>query len=123
MQIIPIFYCRDMAEAISFYTEILDFVLKDKRASSDDLVVDLLNGNAELQLTIIEGKGEKGVAVNVRVDDVDTLFDKYKSRGLDTSKKSESPVHQGPLNQTWGIREFYVTDPSGNTLRFGKQIE
>jgi hypothetical protein len=42
-------------------------------------------------------------------------------------KKLESPVHQGPLDQSWGIREFYVTDPNGNTLRFqeliGKDIE
>jgi hypothetical protein len=61
--------------------------------------------------------------VNVRVDKVDELFQKYIKRGLDTSKKEESPVHQGPLNQSWGMREFYVTDPSGNTLRFGKPIE
>lgn len=27
-------------------------------------------------------------------------------------------VHEGPLNQTWGTREFYVDDPDGNTLRF-----
>ena len=40
-----------------------------------------------------------------------------------TSNKKESPVHQEPLNQTWGMREFYVTDNDGNTLRFGKPIE
>jgi hypothetical protein len=28
-----------------------------------------------------------------------------------------------PIDQSWGMREFYVTDPSGNTLRFGKFIE
>ena len=27
-------------------------------------------------------------------------------------------VHEGPINQTWGTREFYVDDPDGNTLRF-----
>ena len=26
------------------------------------------------------------------------------------------------MNQTWGIREFYVTDADGNTLRFGEPI-
>jgi uncharacterized glyoxalase superfamily protein PhnB len=25
---------------------------------------------------------------------------------------------QEPLDQTWGMREFYVHDPDGNTLRF-----
>jgi hypothetical protein len=27
-------------------------------------------------------------------------------------------VHEGPLDQTWGTREFYVDDPDGNTIRF-----
>jgi len=27
-------------------------------------------------------------------------------------------VHLGPVDQTWGTREFYVTDLEGNTLRF-----
>ncbi len=119
---IPLLRCRDMKEAISFYTTILDFELKDANASPDDWVVDLVNGDAELQLSILEGNHNPGIPVNVRVDDVDGLFEKYIKRGLDTSGKKESPVHQGPLNQSWGMREFYVTDLSGNTLRFGKPI-
>lgn len=27
-------------------------------------------------------------------------------------------VHEGPIDQTWSTREFYVDDPDGNTLRF-----
>ena len=60
--------------------------------------------------------------MNLLVEDVDTLFKIYVQRGLDTSKKKESPVHQGPVNQTWGMREFYVNDPDGNTLRFRQPI-
>ena len=119
---IPLLRCRDMKEAISFYTSILDFKLKYPDASADDWVVDLVNEDAELQLTSLEGDQNPGIAVNVRVDEVDSLFEKYIKRGLDISNKKHSPVHQGPLNQSWGMREFYVTDPSGNTLRFGKLI-
>lgn len=122
MKIVPIFYCRDMKEAISFYTNILDFKLKYEEDAEEEYVVDLINNDAELQLTSIE-KSQSGFAVNVWVDDVNNLFKKYVSRGLDTSHKKESPVHQGPLNQTWGTREFYVTDPSGNTLRFCKRLD
>ena len=122
MKLIPLLYCRNMEEAISFYTNILDFKLMFPDASHNDLVVDLVNGDAELQLTALE-KHDTGIAVNVRVSDVDRLFEKYISRGLDTSVKRNSPVHQSPLNQSWGMREFYVTDPSGNTLRFGKPID
>ncbi|MES1222373.1 MAG: hypothetical protein ABUT20_43165, partial [Bacteroidota bacterium] len=76
-----------------------------------------------IQLSSLDGDQKPGIAVNVRVDDVDGLFEKYSKRGLDTSNKKESPVHQGPLDQSWGMREFYVTDSNGNTLRFGKPIE
>jgi uncharacterized glyoxalase superfamily protein PhnB len=120
---IPLLRCSNMKEAVFFYTHILDFRLKDSTASVNDVVVNLINGEAELQLTSLEGNQTNAIAVNVRVSNVDALFAKYMKRGLNTSPKKDSPVHQGPLNQTWGTREFYVTDPDGNTLRFNKIIE
>ena len=78
---IPLFYCRNMKEAIAFYTSILDFKLKYTEASDEDWVVDLINDDAELQLTSLEGDQRNGFAVNVRVDDVDSLFENYISRG------------------------------------------
>jgi uncharacterized glyoxalase superfamily protein PhnB len=118
MKIIPLLRVLNLKEAIHFYTNVLDFKLKYPEASESDWGVDLINGHAELQITISEGNQKLGIAVYIRVKDVDKLFVKYLKRGLDTSKKKESPVHQSPLNQTWGTREFYVNDPSGNTLRF-----
>lgn len=120
MKIIPIIKCRDMATSIAFYTRTLDFERKDPGDTSD--VIDLVNGDAELQLSTMSGDSVFGCAVNVRVDDVDALFRKYVARGLDTSGREQSPVHQGPLDQTWGMRELYVTDPDGNTLRFRAPI-
>ena len=38
----------------AFYTGILDFELKYKEASANDWVVDLVNGEAKLQLTVLE---------------------------------------------------------------------
>ena len=120
MKIVPLFKCRDMQKAIAFYTGILDFELKYKEASANDLVVDLVNNTIELQLTIAEGDYLFGSVANIWVDEVDELFQKYVQRGLDHSNKKDSPVHQGPTDQTWGTREFYVTDVDGNTLRFCK---
>jgi hypothetical protein len=54
---------------------------------------------------------------------VDSLFRKYRERGLFVPNDPRSPVHNGPIDQSWGRREFYVNDPSGNTLRFGMPIE
>ena len=122
MKMIPLFKCRNMKDALDFYTGVLDFRLKYVDASANDLVVDLVNEDAELQLTVLESENLFGSAVNVWVDDVDGLFNRYLERGLDTSHKKTSPVHQGPLNQTWGTREFYVTDNDGNTLRYCKAL-
>jgi catechol 2,3-dioxygenase-like lactoylglutathione lyase family enzyme len=121
MKIVPLFKCRNIKDAIAFYTGILDFELKYPGAPTD-WVVDLINGEAELQLTVMESDRLFGSVANVWVDDTDHLFKKYLSRGLDVSDKECSPVHQGPTNQTWGTREFYVTDCDGNTLRFCKSL-
>ena len=120
---IPLFRCTDMKRAIDFYTRILDFSLKDADASENDWVVCLVNGDAELMLTILEGDQKIGIATNIQVEEIDSLFDKYLQRGLDTSKKQDSPVHLGPINQSWGNREFYVTDEDGNTLRYIQHIQ
>ena len=119
---IPIVKCKDLNESLSFYTKILDFELMPGE-SLDSPVIDLVKEGAQIQLSIMPGDSVFGTAVNVEVDDVDSLFQKFMSRGLDVSHKKESPVHQGPIDQTWGMREFYVTDHNGNTLRFRKPSE
>jgi len=123
MKIIPLFKCRNLKDAIDFYTGVLDFKLKYADTSANNWGgADLVNEDAELQLTTYESDSLYGSVVNVWVDDVDSRFAKYLERGLDISHKKDSPVHQGPLNQTWGTREFYVTDSDGNTLRFCKSL-
>jgi len=66
------------------------------------------------------GDGEFRQAIVVLTDDADGLFGKFRSGGLKTPGNPEAPqlVHEGPIDQTWGTREFYVDDPDGNTLRF-----
>lgn len=115
---IPLFRCTSMKKALAFYTGILDFELSEPDASAEDWVVALKSGEAELILTILEGDQKIGIAANVLVEDVDKVFTKYTGRGLDQSDRVESPVHLGVVDQSWGTREFYVTDPDGNTLRF-----
>ena len=120
MKLIPLLRVRNIKEAIAFYTGVLDFKLKYPEEEVNVFCMDLVNGDAEFQIS--EMDGIFGVAVTVRVDDADSLFEKYISRGLITPKKENSPVHESPVNQTWGRREFYVTDTDGNTLRFSQSI-
>lgn len=117
MSIVPVFKVRNIQAALAHYTRMLDFVMTDPDDTIDSPVIDLGNGDAAFQLTTFESDRVFGSVANVWVDDVDALFAKYKNRGLVTDKPN-SPVHQGPVDQTWGRREFYVPDAGGNTLRF-----
>jgi catechol 2,3-dioxygenase-like lactoylglutathione lyase family enzyme len=108
-----------MRDAIAFYTRVLDFTCVGEWPSDSDPAFAILTRDGhELHLSSHSGDGMFGQAIAVLVDEIDPLFRKFLLRGLDTSAKPHSPVHQGPLDQTWGTREFYVDDPSGNTLRF-----
>ncbi len=111
-----------MNESILFYTRILGFEPKFSDVTPSSPVINLAKGDAEIQLSILSGDGAFGSAVNVLTENVDELFRAFVERGLDTSKRKESPVHQGPIDQSWDVREFYVADPDGNTLRFGQPI-
>lgn len=123
MQFIPLFKVRDMRSAIRHYTEVLDFVMTWPEDTPDSPVVDLGHEHMELRLTTHESERLFGSVVYVWVDNVDALFAKFKGRGLDTSAKPNSPVHTGPVDQTWGRHEFYVTDADGNTLRYCQNID
>ena len=116
MKMVPLFYVDDLAAALHFYTRILDFRLCHWD-TPDGPVVNLFRGELELMLTQLPSDQVAQANSILLVGDADTLFANWTSRGLDQSRRTDSPVHRGPLDQTWGTREFYVTDPAGNTLR------
>ncbi len=117
MNVIPVIKCRDMNVSLTFYTTILGFEPAPGDKAGDP-VVNIHRDGACLQLSILDGDGAYGSAVNIIVEDVGSLFNELIGRGLDTSERADSQVHSAPVRQTWGTQEFYVTDPDGNTLRF-----
>ncbi len=121
MAIIPTLRCRSMRQALAFYGDILDF----ERVGGNDEVNDpsfsvLARDGGFLYLSSHRGDGVFGTAVAITTNDIDALFRTLRSRGLETPGNPDAPVevHEGPIDQTWGTREFYVDDPDGNTLRF-----
>ena len=116
MKVIPLIRCNNLKESLAFYTNVLDFNLKYPEERDSEWGLNLINGDAEILLTSLDGTPQ--IAICVLVNDVDTLFKKYVNRGLVVPNNPNSPVHNSPIDQTWGMREFYVNDPSGNTLRF-----
>jgi len=119
MAIIPTVRCSRMAASIAFYTKVLDFECIEGRPDDGDPSFSVLMREGDrLFLSSHRGDGEFGQAIVVLTGDVDSLFRKFRERGLKTPGNPGSPVHEGPTDQTWGTREFYVDDPDGNTLRF-----
>jgi catechol 2,3-dioxygenase-like lactoylglutathione lyase family enzyme len=121
MAILTTIRCRNMKTSLAFYTGVLDF----ERVGGDDDVVDpsccVLSRNGDrVLLSSHRGDGEFEQVVVVTTDDVDAVFRKFRKRGLCTPGNPDAPeeVHEGPIDQSWGTREFYVDDPDGNTLRF-----
>ena len=110
-----------MKRSLQFYTEVLDF---ERRGGTDDLgdptFCVLGRGDDFLHLSSHHGDGKIGHVIAVTTTDLDGLFDAFRSRGLRTPGDPAEPehVHEGPIDQTWGTREFYVDDPDGNQIRF-----
>jgi len=121
MKIVPVIKSGDLKRYVQFYTEVLDFERKwpgheDREMANG--VIDLIRDGAELQLSRHTGDGVFGSVNRVYVEDVDERYVTFRQRGLNTTSRPESPVHTAPVNQTWGLREFTVTDPDGNNLCF-----
>jgi catechol 2,3-dioxygenase-like lactoylglutathione lyase family enzyme len=115
--LIPVLFVRDMPEAITFLTQVLDFQLAFTSPGEAPFYAGLVRGSDELHLNLTPQDSRFAPAsVIVVCDHVDMLLTSFKERGLSMPTRGNSPVHEGPLDQTWGTREVYIDDPSGNTL-------
>jgi len=110
-----------MKTSLAFYTDVLDFEHVDGDDNLDDPSFSVLARDGDrLILSSHRGDGQFGQAICITTDDVDALFRKFRERGLSTPGDPDNPqeVHEGPIDQSWGTREFYVDDLDHNTLRF-----
>ncbi|MGE3336154.1 MAG: bleomycin resistance protein [Rhodospirillaceae bacterium] len=122
---VPIFKVTDIHAALNFYCSTLGFVLEFKYSVTPDgpVYVGVSLDGVRIHLSTFAGNGASGTAAYLHVDDVDGLFQTFLERGFKTPGNPESPVEEGPVDQTWGMREFYIRDPDGNTLCFGTPIQ
>lgn len=124
-RVAPIIKVTDIRSAVEFYCSTLGFVKDFSYSASPDGPVYVgvsLDGN-QIHLSTFAGDGVIGTAAYCYVEDVDALFQKFLRTGLKTPGNPDSPVEERPVDQTWGMREVYVRDPDGNTLRFGSAVQ
>src|SRR5215831_8708326 len=112
MAIVPTVRCSNLRRSVAFYTGVLDFERVNAHDPLDDPAFIALHRRGDfLYLSSHRGDGEFGQAIAVEVEDVDDVFRALRERGLRAPGNPDSPVHEGPVDQTWGTREFYVDDP------------
>src|SRR5689334_8962246 len=123
MSLVPMMRCRDLRASVAFYTGVLDFARDAADDDPNELDFITLSREGD-RLALSRDDGVFGTVVVVTTTDVDVLCRRFRTRGLHTPGNPDAPqhVHEGPIDQTWGTREFYVEDPDGNTLRFTQQL-
>ena len=123
MSLVPMMRCRDMQASVAFYTDVLDFTRVDGDDDPNEFDFITLSREGD-QLALSRDDGVFGTVIVVTTPDVDALCRRFRTRGLHTPGNPDAPqlVHEGPIDQTWGTREFYVEDPDGNTLRFTQHL-
>jgi catechol 2,3-dioxygenase-like lactoylglutathione lyase family enzyme len=108
-----------MRRSLEFYVGLLGFERVDGDDTPDDPSFSLLARQGDrLILSSHQGDGAFGQAIVIEAASVDEVFRTLRDHGLRTPGNPDSPVHEGPIDQSWGTREFYVDDPDGNTVRF-----
>ena len=121
MAVVPVIRCSRIRRSVDFYTRILDFTRADDDDPTDPAHVMLRRAGDLVFLSSHTGDGEFGQHVVVMCVDVDALFKRFVERGL-VPPDRESPIHHGPVEQSWGTKDFAVDDPDGNTIIFSEPL-
>jgi catechol 2,3-dioxygenase-like lactoylglutathione lyase family enzyme len=114
-QLIPVLHITNTGAAEAFYCNQLGFRIAFEVPASptqrDPCYLGIVRDGLLLHLSSNAGDGVAGGVVFFLVDDVDALHEEFRSRNV--------RIHLAPIDQTWGLREMYVRDPDGNSIRFG----
>lgn len=124
MSIQPFIRCSDIAVSLHFYTEILDFEVRQPPDPEPDsfmsMYANIKREECVVHLSQHAGDGVYGNVIYAHVDNLDETYKLFLNNGLKIQEISG--ISMEPVEQTWGMKEFYVTDPDGNRIRFGQQI-
>jgi catechol 2,3-dioxygenase-like lactoylglutathione lyase family enzyme len=99
---------------MAFYCGKLGFQLDFQTGESDPCYIGVSREGCSIHLSSHADDGVAGGVVLFLCDEVDSLYRELVAKSV--------AIDAGPVDQTWGMRELYVKDPDGNSVRFGAAI-
>ena len=112
---IPILASRDVEETAGFYGR-LGFELLARHDEFGPVYLRLRRDDVELHFvhTPEVGPEESSGGCYLRLDDAQAVYDEWEPLAL--------PEIHPPRDTPWGMREFFLVDPSGNLIRIGTRL-
>ena len=106
-RIVPDIGCCKPEETIAFYRDLLELEVVMDHGWIITFAGDEI---ARPQLSVMSrgGSGAPVPDMSIEVDDVDIVYEKAKARGVE--------IVYAITDEPWGIRRFYMRDPTGKTL-------
>lgn len=117
---IPIHHCAALARSLAFYVDVLGATVKWRDDDDAPMYAAIDWRGHEIHLSQHSGDSVAGSATYFPVPDVDEVYASVMRRGY--VPPTGDQVHAAPIDQTWGMRELYIRDPDGNSLRFATPL-
>lgn len=119
----PSFTVNDLAASLAWYRDVMGFTVGTRYEHEGKLMgVELYAGDAFFMLgqddwkkgkDRIKGEGMRLYCMTVQ--DVDVLAAEIQARG--------GKLGHAPMDQSWGMRDFSVTDPDGFKITIARELE
>lgn len=116
-EVVPILRIFDEAKAREFYVDFLGFTVdwEHRFEPGMPLYMQVSRDGLTLHLSEHHGDGTPGSVIYVRMTGIEALHSEIIAKNY----KYNRP---GLQDQEWGMREMTVSDPFGNSIRFGEEI-
>ncbi len=108
---IPILRVSNLQASLKYYESVLGFQRDWGGNAEYSLIASVSRDNCPLML-FQEGQGQFGTWVWIGVEDVESLYQEYRDRGV--------KVIMPPTNFRWAL-EMRIEDPDGHVLRIGSE--
>ncbi len=109
------FMVKDIQKSIDFYTKVLGFRLHRVTPDGKFAIIFLEKAMVMLyEVTTLSEPRFSGLEVRFLINDIDSYYKKIIARGAEFEKTI--------FNAPYGLRQFYVKNPDGVSLKFSSVI-